>query len=194
MIPFPTSFGEALRTFYTTNVSNFVHFVRCVQVSEFGGAFEEQHAFWGGKIEFHEVSPPPRCQNFRPPEFFSIHFFRNFFPDISNFFQTFKNCPGPPKIFLRPTKNVIFLATFHKFLHFCLSNSDISTTFGHFSQTSPLWFLHPWLSATNGFYRNYQELGGGQNGRAENNLGGGAFAPLAPPPGAGTGCVFEMHC
>ena len=34
------------------------------QVSEFGGAFEGQHAFWGGKIEFHEISPPPRCQNF----------------------------------------------------------------------------------------------------------------------------------
>ena len=34
------------------------------QVSEFGGAFEGQHAFWGGNIEFHEISPPPRCQNF----------------------------------------------------------------------------------------------------------------------------------
>ena len=43
-----------------------------------------------------------------------------------------------PKIFPRPTKNVIFLATFHKFLQFCLSNSDVSTTFGHFSQKSPL--------------------------------------------------------
>ena len=29
-----------------------------------GGAFEGQHAFWGCKIEFHEISPPPRCQNF----------------------------------------------------------------------------------------------------------------------------------
>ena len=36
------------------------------------------------------------------------------------------------------SKNVIFLATFHKFLQFCLSNSDVSTTFGHFSQKSPL--------------------------------------------------------
>ena len=42
-----------------------------------------------------------------------------------------------------------------------------------------MWFLHPWLSATNGFYRNYQELGG-QNGGAENNFGG-AFAPPCPP-------------
>ena len=82
---------------------------------------------------------------------FSIHFFRNFFPDILIFFQTFKNCRGLPKfftdlpkIFPRPTKN--FSQTYQKcnffsnikFLQFCLSNSDVSTTFGHFSQKSPL--------------------------------------------------------
>ena len=49
----------------------------------------------------------------------------------------------------------------------------------------PVWFLHPWLSATNGFYRNYQELGGGKMGGAENNFGG-AFAPPLAPPGAAT--------
>ena len=115
------------------------------QVSEFGGAFEGQHAFWGGKIEFHEISPPPRCQNFWPPGFFFIHFFRNFFPDISNFFPDLSKLSRPTKIFHGPTKNfpqtyqnVIFLAAFHKFLQFCLSNSDFSTTFGHFSQKSPL--------------------------------------------------------
>ena len=109
-----------------------------------GGAFEGQHAFWGGKIEFHEISPPPHCQKFLTPWIF----FHTFFSEIFSrtfliFFQTFKNCPGlpkfftdPPKIFPRPTKNVIFLATFHKFLQFCLSNSDVSTTFGHFSQKS----------------------------------------------------------
>ena len=44
----------------------------------------------------------------------------------------------------------------------------------------PVWFLHPWLLATNGFYRNYQEVGaGGKMGRAENNLGG-HLPPLAP--------------
>ena len=111
-----------------------------------GGGIWGATRILGGKIEFHEIpgSPPRRCQNFWPPGFFSIHFFRNFFPDISNFFQTFKNCPGLPKfftdlpkIFPRPTKNVIVLATFHKFLQFCLSNSDVSTTFGHFSQKSP---------------------------------------------------------
>ena len=41
-------------------------------------------------------------------------------------------------MFPRPTQNVIFLATFHKFLQFCLSNSDVLTTFGHFSQKLPL--------------------------------------------------------
>ena len=154
------------------------------------------HLGGGGKIEFHEIFPPPHCQNFSPPGFFSKHFFRSFFPDISNFFPDISKLFRPTKIFSRPTKNVIFLAKFHKFLQFCLSNSDVSTTFGHFSQKSPLWFLHPWLSATNGFYRNYQELGGGgkMRGGAENNFGG-AFAPvLAPPPGAATECVVsDLH-
>ena len=135
-----------------------------------GGHLRGNTHLGGSKIEFHEISPPPRCQNFWPPGFFSIHFFRKFLI----FFQTFKNCPGLPKFFTdlpkffpSPTKNVNFLATFHKFLQFCLSNSNVSTTFGHFSQkVVPLsvWILHPWLSATNGFYRNYQELGGGKMG------------------------------
>ena len=108
-----------------------------------GGAFEGQHAFGGGKIEFHEISPPPRCQN--PLDLFPYIFSEIFSRTFLIFFQTFKNCPGLPKfftdlpkIFPRPTKNVIFLATFHKFLQFCLPNSDVSTTFGHFSQKSPL--------------------------------------------------------
>ena len=111
------------------------------------------------------------------------------------FFQTFKNCPGLPKFFTdlpknfpRPTKNVIFLATFHKFLQFCLSNSDVSRTFGHFSQTSPLCrcargsYTHgsQRLMVSTEIIKNW----GGQNGGAENNFGG-AFAPplfpLAPP-------------
>ena len=49
------------------------------QVSEFwgGGAFEGQCAFGGGKIEFHEIFPPPRCQKFFHtffPKFFPGHF------------------------------------------------------------------------------------------------------------------------
>ena len=34
------------------------------QVSEFGGHLRGNTHFGGGKIEFHEISPPPRCQNF----------------------------------------------------------------------------------------------------------------------------------
>ena len=49
-----------------------------------------------------------------------------------------------------------------------------------FTKVAPLlvWFLHPWLSTTNGFYRNYQELGGGKMG-GQKIIWGGAFAP--PP-------------
>ena len=56
------------------------------------------HFGGGGKIEFHEISLPLVAKIFNP-WIFSIHVFRNFFPDISNFFQTFKNCPGLPKFF-----------------------------------------------------------------------------------------------
>ena len=170
------------------------------QVSEFGGGGHLRgNTHFGGKDIISQNVPSPSLPKFLTPGFFFRNFFGNFFPDISNFFQTFKNCPGLakfftdlPKIFPRPTKNVIFLATFHKFLQFWLSNSDVSTTFGHFSTKVallPVWFLHPWLSATNGFYRNYQKLGE-QNGGAENNFGGGHLPPLAtcncckpPPPG-----------
>ena len=111
------------------------------------GAFEGQHAFWGrgGKIEFHEISPPFVAKIFDPLDIFPYIFSRNFFPDISNFFPGLSKLSRPTKIFHGPTKNfpqtyqnVIFLATSHKFLQFCLSNSDFSTTFGHFSQKSPL--------------------------------------------------------
>ena len=129
---------------------------------------------------------------FDPLDFFPYIFSEIFSRTFLIFFQTFKNCPGLPKfftglpkIFPRPTKNVIL--TFHKFLQFCLSNSDVSTTFGHFSQKLLLWFLHPWLSATNGFYRNYQELGGGGGKIGKNNFGG--ISPPLPPPGAAT--VYE---
>ena len=29
-----------------------------------GGHLRGNTHFWGGKIEFHEIFPPPRCQNF----------------------------------------------------------------------------------------------------------------------------------
>ena len=57
------------------------------QVSEFGGgAFEGQHAFWGGGKNFTKSPLTLVAKIFYSLDFFSIHFFRNFFPDISNFF------------------------------------------------------------------------------------------------------------
>ena len=154
----------------------------------------------GGQDRISRNLPSPSLPKFLTPWIFSIHFFRNFSRTFLIFFQTFKNCPGLPKfftdlpkIFPRPTKNVIFLATFHKFLQFCLSNSDVSTTFGYFSQKSPLCrcgsYLHPWLSATNGFYRNDQELGR-QNGGQKIILGGICPPPPLPPLATPLAAIF----
>ena len=134
--------------------------------------------------------------------FDSLDFFPYIFSEIFSrafliFFQTFKNCPGLPKfftdlpkIFPIPTKNVIFLATFHKFLQFCLSNSDVSTTFGHFSQKSPLCrrdsYTHGCqrLMVSTEIIKNW---GGGAKWGAENNFGGHLPPPSLPPPhGAAT--------
>ena len=117
------------------------------QVSEFEGAFEGQHAFWGGgQDRILRNLPSPSLPKFLTRWIFSHTFFSEIFSrTFLIFFQTFKNCSGLPKfftdlpkIFPRHTKNVIFLATFHKFLQFCLSNLNVSTTFGHFSRKSPL--------------------------------------------------------
>ena len=54
----------------------------------------------------------------------------------------------------------------------------------HKRRPLPVWFLHPWLSATNGFYRNYQELGGKMGG--QKIILAGHLPPLAPPPDAAT--------
>ena len=115
------------------------------QVSEFGENLRGNTHFEGGQDRISRNLPSPRCQNFWLPGFFPYIFSEIFSRTFLIFSQTFINCPGLPIfftdlpiIFPRPTKNVIFLATFHKFLHFCLSNSDVSTTFGHFSQKSPL--------------------------------------------------------
>ena len=69
--------------------------------THFGGAtriLERQHAFLGGKI----------AKIFDPRGFFPYIFFRNFFPDISNFFQTFQNCPDLPKFFPDLLKCIFF--------------------------------------------------------------------------------------
>ena len=129
--------------------------------------------------------------------FDSLDFFPYIFSEIFSrafliFFQTFKNCPGLPKfftdlpkIFPIPTKNVIFLATFHKFLQFCLSNSDVSTTFGHFSQKSPLCrrdsYTHGCqrLMVSTEIIKNW---GGGQNGGQKIILGDICLPPPPCPP------------
>ena len=148
---------------------------------------------------------PPRCQNQNCPIplvakiFDPLDFFPYIFPEIFSrtfliFLQTFKNCSGlpkfftdQPKIFPRPTKNVIFLATFHKFLQFCLSNSDVSTTFGHFSQKLPLCWCGSYthgsqrLMVSTEIIKNW----GGEIGGQKIILGG-HFPPLAPP--------WRRHC
>ena len=86
----------------------------------------------GGQDRISRNLPSPSLPKFLTPWIFFHTFFPKFFPGLPKFFTDL------PKIFPRPSKNVIFLATFHKFLQFCLSNSGVSTTFGHFSQKSPL--------------------------------------------------------
>ena len=157
------------------------------QVSEFRGAFEGQHAFLGGQDRILRNLPSPSLPKFLTPWIF--------FHTFLIFLQTFKNCSGLPKIFPRPTKNVFFLATFHNFLQFCLSNSDVSTTFGHFSQKSLLCWCGSYthgsqrLMVSTEIIKNW----GGQNGGAENNFGG-AFAPPCPPPGAATAMKTFCVC
>ena len=138
----------------------------------------------GGQDRISRNLPLPLVAKiFDPLDFFPYIFSEIFSRTFLIFFQTFKNCPGLPKIFPRPTKNVIFLATFHKFLHFCLSNSDVSTTFGHFSQKLPLCQCGSYthgsqrLMVSTEIIKNW----GGQNGGQKIILGGHLPPPLAPP-------------
>ena len=86
-------------------------------------------------------------------------------PTYQNFSRTYQ------KIFPRPTKNVIFLITFHKFLQFCLSN---------FSQKSPLCRCGSYthgsqrLMVSTEIIKNW---GGGQK-----IILGGHLPPPLPPP------------
>ena len=79
---------------------------------------------------------------------------------------------------------MIFLATFHKFLQFCLSNSVVSTTFGHFSQKSPLCRCGSYthgsqrLMVSTEIIKNW---GGAKWGGQKIILGGICPPPLAPP-------------
>ena len=138
----------------------------------------------GGQDRISRNLPSPSLPKFLTPWIFFHTFFSSeiFSRTFLIFFQTFKNCPGLPKIFPRPTKNVIFLATFHKFLHFCLSNSDVSTTFGHFSQKSPLCRCGSYthgsqrLMVSTEIIKNWGGKMGGQK-----IILGGHLPPLAPP-------------
>ena len=157
-----------------------------------GGAFERQHAFGGGgQDRISRNLPSPSLPKFLTPWIFPYIFSEIFSRTFLIFFQTFKNCPGLPKfftdlpkIFPRPTKNVIFLATFHKFLQFCLSNSDVSTTFGHFSQKLPLCRCGSYthgsqrLMVSTEIIKNWE--GAKWGGGGENDWGG-AFASPCPP-------------
>ena len=185
-----TTSWEVLDVHNHGNISKKIDRVKTLPVAAPGlgiwGAFEGQHAFSVGQHRISRNLPSPSLPKFLTLWIFSIHFFRNFFLDLQKLSRPTKIFHGPTKYFSQTYQKCNFLATFHKFLQFCLSNSDVSTTFGHFSQKSPLYRCG---SYTHGSQRlmvsteflNYQELRGGG---AENNLGGGH---LPPPPGAATG-------
>ena len=74
-----------------SNCSQHSHVVvTCIQwrrqVSEFGGAFEgNMHFGGGGQDRISRNLPSPSLPKFLTPWTFFHTFFRNFFPDISNF-------------------------------------------------------------------------------------------------------------
>ena len=125
---------------------------------------------------------------FDPLAFFPYIFSEIFSRTFLIFFQTFKNCPSLPKFFtdlpkiFQTYQKCNFLATFHKFLQFCLSNSDVSTTFGHFSQMSPLCRCGSYthgsqrLMVSTEIIKNW---GGGGKMRGQKIILGG-ICPLAP--------------
>ena len=162
-----------------------------------GGHLRGNTHFGGGGQDriSRNLRPPLVVKIFDPLDFFPYIFSEIFSRTFLIFFQTFKNCSGLPKFFMdlpkmfpRPTKNVIFLATFHTFLQFCLSNSDVSTTFGHFSQTSPLCWCGSYthgsqrLMVSTEIIKNW----GGQNGGGQKIIWEGgnlpSFPPLLAPP------------
>ena len=110
-------------------------------------------------------------------------------PSSTPLSQTFQNCPSQPKFFTdqpkfftyqpkcfpRPTKMYFFnnISEFSQFFPIQLRFANNIRPFLTKVAPLPLWFLQPWLSTTNDFYRNYQELEVAKWG-AENNL------PLPP--------------
>ena len=64
-----------------------------------GGHLRGNTHLGGGQDRISRNLPSPSLPKFLTPWILSIHFFRDFFPDIFNFFQTFKNCSDLPKFF-----------------------------------------------------------------------------------------------
>ena len=186
--------------FVTINL-NGLHSVAAPGLGIWGGGHlrGNTHFGGGGEERISRNLPSPSLPKFLTPWIFFHTFFPKFFPrTFLIFFETIKNCPGLPKfftdlpkIFPIPTKNVIFLGTFHKFLQFCLSNSDVSTTFGHFSQKSPLCRCGSYthgsqrLMVSTEIIKNW---GGGQNGGGQKIILGGHLPPPPLPP------PWRRHC
>ena len=122
------------------------------------GAFEGQHAFGGGgKIEFHEISPPLVAKIFDPLDFFPY-----IFSEI--FSRTFL-------IFSRPLKIVPAYQNFSRTYQFPDHTLCRCGSYTHGSQR---------LMVSTEIIKNW---GAKWGGGAENNWGGGgAFAPPLPPP------------
>ena len=156
------------------------------QVSEFCERhLRDNTCFWEGKIEFHKIFPLPPPS---PLPRFPIHTQMNFFPDISEIFPDLSKLFPPNKIFHIPIKIfsqtlqnlIINETTFRKFSQYCLQHIQLrfsNNIWPFFTKVVSLllWFLQPWLSTTNDFYRNYQELGGG--GVRSKKYFGGEFPP-----------------
>ena len=136
--------------------------------------------------------------------FDSLDFFHTYPNEIFSrtfliFSQTFQNCPGLqkfltdlPKIFPRPIKVEFFLATFHKFLQFCLSNSDFSTTIGHCSQKSPLCRCGSYSHGSQRLMISTEIIkkwGGGAK-LGQKTILGEHLLPFAPPP---PGAAIDNH-
>ena len=151
--------------------------------------------FGGGQDKISRNLPSSSLPKFLTPWIF-FHTYPNeiFSRTFLIFSRPFKIVPankifhGPTKNFSQTYQNVIFLATFHKFLQFCLSNSDFPTTFGNFSQKSPLRcgsYSHgsERLMISTEIIKNW---GGGQMGGQKIILGG-HFPPCPPPP-------WRRHC
>ena len=143
------------------------------QVSEFGrGAFEGEHIL---------LREQDRISRNTPPGIFSIHTQTE--PRPFKIVSAYQNFSRTYQMFFLDLAKCNFLTTLWKFSQLCPSNTDFpKNIWPFFTKAAPLpmWFLQPWLSTTDDFYRNYQELDGGKMG-TENNFVGHLPPPLALP-------------